>query len=339
MAQYKVLQDIEAEDHILGPLSLKQFIYSIIAIFFIYLCYIVIAKNIPYLLIIFLPPVLFFGFLAYPFGRDQPTEIWALAKLRFFFKPHKRVWSQSGIKDTVTITAPKHAQTDLTDSLTQTEIISRLESLALTLDTRGWAIKSANIVPAHQTTEQQQNDRLIDLGTMPRPVPDYDISAEEDMLDVYNPIAKQMNNLIDQADKLHRQKIIYDLNQVQPENEKEPTWFDKEYEDKISAQLKANITQSNLSNANLHSYHRTQATPQPPTNLNTAPKQAPKPPTTNTPSPPTSQDTINPQNQPSPIIPNSDIVNLARNKYLSIATIRREAHKSDPQQEVTINLH
>ncbi len=41
MATYKVLQDIEAEDKILGPLSLRQFIYGLITVFFLYLCFIV----------------------------------------------------------------------------------------------------------------------------------------------------------------------------------------------------------------------------------------------------------------------------------------------------------
>jgi hypothetical protein len=33
MATYKVIQDIEAEDKLVGPLSLKQFIFALIAIF------------------------------------------------------------------------------------------------------------------------------------------------------------------------------------------------------------------------------------------------------------------------------------------------------------------
>jgi hypothetical protein len=32
MATYKVLQDIEAEDKLLGPLTLKQFIFAAVAI-------------------------------------------------------------------------------------------------------------------------------------------------------------------------------------------------------------------------------------------------------------------------------------------------------------------
>ncbi len=37
MATYKVIQDIEAEDKFLGPLTLKQFIFGAAAVFFGYL--------------------------------------------------------------------------------------------------------------------------------------------------------------------------------------------------------------------------------------------------------------------------------------------------------------
>src|SRR5579884_3436546 len=115
MATYKLIQNVEAEDHIVGPLTLRQFIFALIAIFFYYICFILVTKHATPLLLMFLPPAFFFTFFAIPFGRDQPTEIWFLAKLRFWFKPRKRVWNQSGIKEMVTITAPKYEAPVLTD--------------------------------------------------------------------------------------------------------------------------------------------------------------------------------------------------------------------------------
>ena len=103
MATYKLIQNIEADDHILGPLSFRQFVFALIAVFMGYLCFLVVTKNVPFLLVITAPPALFFGFFALPFGRDQPTEVWFLAKLRFWFKPRKRLWDQTGIKELVTI--------------------------------------------------------------------------------------------------------------------------------------------------------------------------------------------------------------------------------------------
>ncbi len=39
MATYKVIQDIEAEDKLLGPLSLRQFIYAVIVVLQIFVVF------------------------------------------------------------------------------------------------------------------------------------------------------------------------------------------------------------------------------------------------------------------------------------------------------------
>jgi hypothetical protein len=215
MATYKVLQDIEAEDKILGPLTLRQFIYGLICAFLLYICFICFSKGASYLLAIFLPPALFTGFFALPFGKDQPTEVWALAKIRFLFKPRRRIWDQSGIKELVTVTVPKKAEAILTNGLSQTEVQSRLQALAQTIDSRGWAIKnvSVNLYDQSGVIGSGTSDRLIDVGNMPQEVPGYDVQASDDMLDVANnPIAQQFDHMINTAEKTHRQELIDELN-------------------------------------------------------------------------------------------------------------------------------
>jgi hypothetical protein len=164
MSTYKVIQDIEAEDHILGPLSLRQFIYALVSAFFLYLCFICLTKHAVFLLVLFLPPAIFTGFFAFPFGKDQPTEVWALAKLRFLFKPRRRIWNQSGVKELVTITVPKKIELHLTNGLNQTEVKSRLEALANTIDSRGWAIKNVSAAMYSQPGSDADSDRLINLA-------------------------------------------------------------------------------------------------------------------------------------------------------------------------------
>src|SRR3954464_5956509 len=133
MATYKLIQDIEAEDKILGPLTLRQFVFALIACFLFYICFILLKSRAAFMLVVLLPPALFFAFFALPFGRDQPTEIWFLAKLRYLFKPRVRVWNQSGIKELVTITVPKKVERVLTNGLSQDEVKSRLQALANTI--------------------------------------------------------------------------------------------------------------------------------------------------------------------------------------------------------------
>jgi hypothetical protein len=210
MAQYKVIQDIEAEDKLLGPLSLRQFIYAGIAATLGYLSFISVSKGAPYLLLIFLPPMLFCMFFAWPWSPDQPTEVWALARIRFFFIPRRRIWDQSGMKDLVTITAPKQVQKVFTNGLSQTEVRSRLSALADTIDSRGWTIKNSNVsMPTLPSYGQEVSDRLVPTGTIPQPVSDIDIHADDDILDAQNnPIAHQFDEMIQASSAARRQKIV-----------------------------------------------------------------------------------------------------------------------------------
>jgi hypothetical protein len=213
------MQDIEAEDHILGPLTLRQFIFSLVAVFCFYICFIGITKDMKFLLIPFAPPGLFFAFFAFPFKRDQPTEVWFLAKLRFWFKPRRRIWDQSGIKELVTITVPKKVERVLTDGLSQNEVKSRLSALANTIDSRGWVIKNVNLNAYANPNPlvQMSSDRLIDINTIPQEVPSYDVQASDDILDeTSNPLAQQFDQMITQAAQSHRQEIVNKLNDPAP---------------------------------------------------------------------------------------------------------------------------
>jgi hypothetical protein len=150
MAVYKVIQDVEADDKLLGPLSFKQFTYAAIAIICAFINFQIVMKTglgpLRWVgVFLFFWPMAFFGILAAPIGGQQSTEIWVLARVRFFLKPRKRIWDQSGIKELVTITVPKKIERHYTDGLSQLEVRSRLRALASTLDSRGWAVKNVNV--------------------------------------------------------------------------------------------------------------------------------------------------------------------------------------------------
>jgi PrgI family protein len=214
VSTYKLIQDIEAEDHILGPLTLRQFIFGLIAAFLLYVCFLVVTKHAAFMLVVFLPPALFCLFFAFPWGGDQPTELWALAKLRFWFKPRRRVWSQSGIKELVTINVPKKVERILTDNLSQTEVKSRLQALANTIDSRGWAIKHIDAV-GYSVPEGNNPDRLIDI---PADVPPPDAPAGavpvDDVMDADNSlIAQQFQTMINESTREYRQRLVDQLRQ------------------------------------------------------------------------------------------------------------------------------
>ena len=215
MATYKVIQDIEAEDKLVGPLTLRQFIYGAIAALCAYLSFFALTKGFSLALIFLIPPMLFTGFFAFPFGRDQPTEVWALAKIRFYLKSRKRIWDQTGVKDLVTITVPKKLEQDFTNGLSAHDVQSRLSALASTLDTRGWAVKNMNTnLFASPLTQQPSSDRLLELTDMPQEVSPVDVTAADDIFENNNPRAHQLQEMVAASSVSHRRQLVGQLNKI-----------------------------------------------------------------------------------------------------------------------------
>lgn len=211
MATYKVIQDIEAEDKLLGPLSLRQFIYAAMVIIMGFIAFRLGAVN-PILALPFLPPIAFFGLLAAPFGKDQSSEVWLLAKIRFMLKPRRRIWDQSGMKELVTITAPKKIEHPLTNGLSQTEVKSRLKALATTIDSRGWAVKNATVndmSSSYGMPGLDASDRLVAPSSLPQEVPAFDVLPADDMMDTTsNLTAQHLDTMINQSEQAHRQALM-----------------------------------------------------------------------------------------------------------------------------------
>ncbi len=221
MGTYKVIQDIEAEDKLVGPFGLRQFIYLLVVAVSMFIAY-RIGSIAWFLALPLIPHTLFFALLALPFGGVQPTETWLLAKIRFAIKPRVRIWNQSGIQEFVTITAPRRIEKHLTKELSQTEVKSRLEALANTIDSRGWAIKNVNLnvfTPPVMATAAASagSDRLIDMNPVTTPPPGYTVTASDDMLDEQNnPTAQKLDDMINASSKARREQIIAQMKQPIP---------------------------------------------------------------------------------------------------------------------------
>ena len=358
MATYKVIQDIEAEDKILGPLTLRQFIYALITCFFLYLCFIAVTKHAAFLLVLFVPPALFTGFFAAPFGRDQPTEVWAVAKLGFLFKPRKRIWDQSGIKELVTVTVPKRIERVYTNGLSQTEVASRLSALANTIDSRGWAVKNVNVNLFAQPVMgmADDSDRLVAMSSLPQAVVDYDVKASDDILDVQsNPIAQQFTQMISASAQAHRQQLIDSMNApaVAALAKTEPTgsdmWFsatgatgqplpaDMPFTPPVAA-LSATPTADELAFLD-HLKAENNSHPDYNAHMKTIQPLSAQPPA----GPAAAPATVAVIEAPVPAQPSPTIQNLARSNDLNIATLQREAKRAQTtndlgQDEVVISL-
>ncbi len=143
MATYKVPQDVEADDKLIGPFSFRQFIYLIIVVMAGALAWGLGTLFIG-LAIIPLPIMLLFGALALPLRKDQPMEIYLAAIISYYMKPRQRKWDPEGIESMIEITAPRVVETSRTKDISQGEAEQRLSYLADLVDTRGWAIRGVN---------------------------------------------------------------------------------------------------------------------------------------------------------------------------------------------------
>ena len=139
MAQYKVPQDVEADDKLLGPFSFRQLIYLFIAGGLGALAF-GLFQLFPLLVIIPLPFIFFFLILALPLKKDQPMETYLAALVSFYLKPNKRFWNPGQRDSTITITAPKKVEGPRIRTISEDEASHRLSFLADIVDSEGLSV-------------------------------------------------------------------------------------------------------------------------------------------------------------------------------------------------------
>lgn len=141
MAQYKVPQDVEADDKLLGPFTFRQFVYLLVVGAFT-IAAIVLYQIFPILSIIPIPPILFLLILALPIKKDQPMETYLAAIISFYLKPRTRLWHPGQRESTIKITAPKIIEENRAREISGEEATHRLSFLANIVDSGGYAIKN-----------------------------------------------------------------------------------------------------------------------------------------------------------------------------------------------------
>lgn len=143
MASYKVPQDVEADDKLLGPFSFRQFIYLMIVLGLVSLA-VALFQIFPLLAAIPIPFAIFFIILALPIKKDQPMETYLAALVSFYTKPNKRFWIPGQSESSILITAPKKVEASRVRNITEEEAGHRLSFLAAIVDSEGRAIKNAS---------------------------------------------------------------------------------------------------------------------------------------------------------------------------------------------------
>ena len=304
MSVYKVPQDVEAEDKLLGPFSFRQFVFLIIAVIGIAIAYGLSTILLP-LAIIPVPIILFFGALALPLKKDQPMEVYLAAVISFMLKPKKRLWQPDGIERLVEVIAPKVEEKTYGNNYDQAEVQRRLSYLANLVDSQGWSIRGVN------NPNSSMRADLFNEG-----------QAANDILDENSTTAQNINHLINQSDVRRRQEVIQKMQTGQsatppPTQPPQPSQPDNPAP---ATPLQMNPYPT-MRQSILNPISRQSATP--------------------TSTPIQTQPTTMPQSSVNEVSP--AIIELANNHDLSIETIAREANRIQQEnklsdEEVVISL-
>ncbi len=192
MSSYKVPQDVEADDKIIGPFSFRQFIYLIIVTLAGFIAYGLAQLFLP-LMLIPMPIIIFFGALALPLRKDQPMEIFMAAMVSFYLKPHKRLWDPDGVESLIEITAPKIPEIQRIKDISQDEAQRRLSYLSEIVDSQGWAVRG---VAGVQTPDSPLKSDAY-----------FEAQQTVDILDDSNKITQMLDAKLDQSNAARREAM------------------------------------------------------------------------------------------------------------------------------------
>lgn len=195
MSSYKVPQDVEAEDKLLGPFSFRQFIYLLIAAGCGALAFFLGQMFFPFI-ILFAPIALFFLILSLPLRKDQPMEIYLAAILQFWLKPRKKIWQADGIDHMVEFTNVIEEKDSISlKTLSNEQAIERISFLSNVVDTGGWAIRGVD-----------NNSNLQESV----------ISAAEEVEDIHenNEILENFSRMLNDSHNKYRSDVLNDLKSI-----------------------------------------------------------------------------------------------------------------------------
>jgi uncharacterized membrane protein len=206
MGQYKVPQDVEAEDKILGPLTFKQFIYALIGFGWAAISF-AILRGLPVVMVaVGLPPALLFLMLAFYTRDGQNFEQILVAMVQFFAASRKRPWAKDDLIETFHVNPTVHAAE--ATQRNPAEVRSELEKLANLVDSRGWnhpVEPDSNLVLPSTPHE----DRMV---PPPPPIPRAPEDVPEDILDLQqSPLAQNLAELLRAAAEDVREEAMQQM--------------------------------------------------------------------------------------------------------------------------------
>lgn len=185
MGQYKVPQNVESEDKILGPLSIKQFIYVVIALMWAFLMWRLFFAISPLITVVAALPVsgLFLA-LGIIQREEQSFENYFIAMVRFIIVPRQRVWQKEDGSNVTKVLAPPPKKAEPAQR-NPAEVRGQLEKLALIVDTRGQINKGEDIQLTDENNQAADLARRIQVSDLvTKEVLEARVSPHDDILDM-----------------------------------------------------------------------------------------------------------------------------------------------------------
>lgn len=140
----KIPQDVTREDKLVGPLTLKQFLYILGTASILFIFYQYYASGILYFIefILLSSIIAFFGLsLAFLNINGRPFGVFLLSLIRFWVTGHRRVWQKEPreLVAAIKVTADdiKDTKVELADRKSGKVVKMQIEHLAHILDTGG----------------------------------------------------------------------------------------------------------------------------------------------------------------------------------------------------------
>ncbi len=219
MGEYKVPQNVETEDKILGPLSVKQFIYVIIALMWGFLMWRIFSFSIIVALIFAFPVTGFFLLLGFGSREGVPFEDYMVAFFRFLVVPRTRTWIKDDKKEVIVKDVEKPKENLEKD---QSVSVGQLKQLASIIDTRGnfkdpsvqlhegdneASIYAKRIIGPQQVGTEESSNNTIDTAHRL-------ITPKDDVLDETSQRANTVEKLLQNAKEDSRQNAATQVRQA-----------------------------------------------------------------------------------------------------------------------------
>lgn len=169
--QYKVPQNIDMEDKIVGPFTMKQFIYILVCGAIIYGWWNYLQTNFVNFTLEFVIVAIPIGLLGFALAlvkiNDRPFEYFLLNVLRFVISPKHRKW-QDGFKEEAVIILTKNEKKKeevARDSGDLDQLAKQLEDHAAFLQE-----KQAVTIPQKTAAQIQQEGAKVNVSIKDQPV-------------------------------------------------------------------------------------------------------------------------------------------------------------------------